>query len=151
MTGGRGPDVCIDAVGHEALGHGAGAVLDWTKQILKMQSDRPNVLRQCLSACRKGGTVSIPGVYGGIMDGLNFGAAFGKGLTFKMGQTHVRQHIFELLELVEQGKFDPTFVITHTRPLSDAPEMYRIFKERDQDCIKVVLKPWDTVSLPIPN
>lgn len=141
-TGGRGPDVCIDAVGLEAFGHGTGAIIDWAKQLMKMQSDRPNVLRQCISACRKGGTVSIPGVYGGLMDGLNFGAAFGKGLTFKMGQTHVKQHLPELLNMVESGAFDPTFVISHNVPLAEAPDMYKIFKEKENECVKVVLKPW---------
>jgi len=143
MTGGRGPDVCIDAVGLEALGHGVGAVVDWTKQLLRMQTDRPNVLRQCFQACRKGGTVSIPGVYAGIIDGLNFGAAFGKGLTLKMGQTHVKKYLPTLLKLVEDGKIDPTFLITHKVPLSDAGQMYPIFKEKEDDCIKVVMRPWD--------
>ena len=142
LTGGRGPDVCIDAVGMEAFGHGAGAIFDWTKQLLRMETDRPNVLRQCISACRKGGTVSIAGVYGGVVDGLNIGAAFNKGLTFKMGQTHVKQHLPKLLALVDGGHFDPSFIITHERPLSDAPEMYETFKEKSDDCVKVVLKPF---------
>ena len=107
-----------------------------------MQTDRPNVLRQCISACRKGGTISIPGVYGGIVDGLNIGAAFNKGLTFKMGQTHVKRHVPQLLSLIESGKFDPSFIVTHERPLRDAPEMYEKFKEKSDDCIKVVLKPF---------
>jgi threonine dehydrogenase-like Zn-dependent dehydrogenase len=141
-TGGRGPDVCIDAVGMEALGHGAGAVIDWAKNIMRMQSDRPNVLRQCFTSCRKGGTISIPGVYGGLVDSLNIGAAFNKGLTLKMGQTHVHRYIPQLVKMVEDGKIDPSKIITHVRPIEDAPEMYQTFKERTNDCIKVVLKPF---------
>lgn len=140
-TGGRGPDVCIDAVGMEALGHGAGMVLDWTKQILRMESDRPNVLRQCINACRKGGTISIPGVYGGLIDSVNFGAAFQKGLTFKMGQTHVHRYMGKLVKMIEDGELDPSFVITHTASLEQAPEMYDIFRNKQDDCIKVVMKP----------
>lgn len=142
LTGGRGPDVCIDAVGMEALGHGMGAMIDWTKQVLRMQSDRPNVLRQCITACRKGGTVSIPGVYGGIVDGLNLGAAFNKGLTFRMGQTHVKKHLPKLIPLVESGELDPSFIITHSVTLDDAPEMYETFKLKQDDCVKVVMRPF---------
>jgi threonine dehydrogenase-like Zn-dependent dehydrogenase len=141
-TGGRGPDVCIDAVGLEAFGHGAGAVFDWAKQMMRMESDRPNVLRQCIEACRKGGTISIPGVYGGLLDGIPFGSAFGKGLTFKMGQTHVKQHVSALLDLIERGSFDPSFIVTHEMPLAEAPTMYKTFKDKADDCIKVVLKPF---------
>jgi threonine dehydrogenase-like Zn-dependent dehydrogenase len=140
-TGGRGPDVCIDAVGMEALGHGAGAVVDWAKQIMRMESDRPNVLRQCINSCRKGGVVSIPGVYGGLVDSLNFGAAFNKGLTMKMGQTHVHRHLQTLYGLIEDGKIDPSFIITHKAPLEQASELYSTFRNKEDECIKVVLKP----------
>ncbi len=140
MTGGRGPDVCIDAVGFEALGHGTGAVVDWAKQLLRMESDRPNVLRQAIQSCRKGGTVSVPGVYAGIADGINLGAAFNKGLTFKMGQTDVNRILPELMRRIEEG-FDPYYITSHTVPLSRAPEMYDIFRNKKDGCTKVVLKP----------
>ena len=147
-TGGRGPDVCIDAVGMEAFGHGVGAVVDYAKQMLRLESDRPNVLRQAISACRKGGTVSIPGVYGGLIDALPFGAAFGKGLTFKMGQTNVHRIVPTLLEKVVSGEFDPTFIITHSVPLDQAPHMYEIFQAKQDECIKVVLKPGEVTPVP---
>lgn len=141
-TGGRGPDVCIDAVGFEAFGHGIIPVIDQVKQTLKVTTDRPNVLRECIQACRKGGVVSVPGVYSGTSDMLNFGVAFGKGLTFKMGQTHVKQHLPELLRAVEEDKIEPSFLITHIRPLDDAPDMYTTFRDKKDGCIKVVLKPF---------
>jgi threonine dehydrogenase-like Zn-dependent dehydrogenase len=125
----------------EALGHGAGAVVDWAKQIMRMESDRPNVLRQCINSCRKGGVVSIPGVYGGLVDSLNFGAAFNKGLTMKMGQTHVHRHLQTLYGLIEDGKIDPSFIITHKAPLEQASELYSTFRNKEDECIKVVLKP----------
>ena len=142
LTGNRGPDICIDAVGMEALGHGIGSMVDWTKQMLRMESDRPNVLRQAIQACRKGGTVSIPGVYGGIVDSLNFGSAFGKGLSFKMGQTNCNRYLPELLAKIEDG-FDPSFIISHTVPIARAPEMYETFKHKQDNCTKVVLKPFE--------
>jgi threonine dehydrogenase-like Zn-dependent dehydrogenase len=141
MTGGRGPDACIDAVGLEAHGTSVGAVYDKTKQLARLASDRPNVLRQAIQACRKGGTVSIPGVYGGFLDKIPFGAAFAKGLTFKMGQTHMHRYLRPLLGRVERGEIDPSFVITHRLPLADAAHGYSIFKNKEQQCIKVVLKP----------
>jgi threonine dehydrogenase-like Zn-dependent dehydrogenase len=141
MTGGRGPDACIDAVGTEALGHGPGAVIDWAKQMARLQNDRPNVLRQAMQVCRKGGTISIPGVYGGIIDSINFGSAFNKGLVFKMGQTHVHRYLPKLLQHVVAGDIDPSFVITHRGTLDDAPKMYETFKHKQDDCIKVVLQP----------
>src|SRR5438270_154670 len=126
MTGGRGPDACIDAVGLEAHGTTLGAVYDRVKTAMYLATDRPNVLRQAIQACRKGGTVSIPGVYGGFLDKLPFGAAFAKGLTFKMGQTHVHRYLRPLLERVERGEIDPSFVITHRLRLDDAPYAYDI-------------------------
>ncbi|RYG31175.1 glutathione-dependent formaldehyde dehydrogenase, partial [bacterium] len=122
-TGNRGPDVCIDAVGFEALGHGVGAAVDWTLQLLRIQTDRPNVLRQAVQVCRKGGQLSIPGVYAGTIDNFNMGAAHSKGLTFTMGQTDVNQHLPELLQWIEEG-FDPNVITSHTVPLERAPEMY---------------------------
>lgn len=141
-TGGRGPDSCIDAVGMEA--HGAGgidAVMDRAKAAAYLATDRPHVLRQAIVACRKGGTVSIPGVYGAFLDKVPFGAAFNKGLTLKMGQTHVQRYLRPLLERIENGDIDPSFVITHRMPLADAPKGYATFKKKKDDCIKVVLKP----------
>ena len=141
MTGGRGPDVCIDAVGMESHGMSIGAIDDTIKQKTRMGTDRPHVLRQTIQACRKGGTVSIPGVYGGLLDKIPFGAAFAKGLTFKMGQTHVHRYLHPLLERIERGEIDPSFVITHRMSLDDAPHGYDIFKHKEDECIKVVLKP----------
>jgi threonine dehydrogenase-like Zn-dependent dehydrogenase len=142
MTGGRGPDACIDCVGMEAHGHDFVALYDLAKQGLKLAFDRPKVLRQAVQACRKGGTVSIPGVYGGLLDKIPFGSAFGKGLTFKMGQTHVHSYMQPLLRRIEQGEIDPSFVITHRLSLEDAPEAYRTFRDKQDECIKVVLDPW---------
>jgi len=141
MTGGRGPDACIDAVGLEAHGHTAGALYDKVKAATFMATDRPNVLRQCIMACRKGGTVSIPGVYGGLLDKIPFGAAMNKGLTFKMGQTHMMRYMKPLLERIERKEIDPSFVITHRVSLEDTPEMYKTFRDKQDECIKVVLKP----------
>jgi len=142
MTGNRGPDSCIDAVGMEAYGHAMPFIVDRAKQAMKMATDRPNVLRQCILACRKGGTVSIPGVYGGFLDKIPFGAAMNKGLTFKMGQTHMMRYLRPLLERIERGEIDPSFVISHRLPLSKAPEAYRMFRDKEEHCTKVVLDPW---------
>jgi len=141
MTGGRGPDACIDAVGLEAHGTTIGAVYDKVKASLMLATDRPNVLRQCIQACRKGGTVSIPGVYGGLLDKINFGAAFAKALTFKMGQTHVHRYLRPLLERVKAGQINPSFVISHRLRLDQAPEAYRRFRDKEPGWIKTVLKP----------
>lgn len=141
MTGGRGPDACIDAVGMEAHGYTPGAVVDMTKQKTHLSTDRPHALREVIQACRKGGTVSIPGVYGGFLDKVPFGAAFNKGLTFKMGQTHVHRYLQPLLERIQHGEIDPSFVITHHLSLDEAPHGYEIFKHKEDGCIKVVLKP----------
>ncbi len=141
MTGGRGPDACIDAVGLEAHGTGLDAWYDRAKQALMMQTDRPTAVRQAIQACRKGGIVSIPGVYGGFLDKFPLGAAFGKGLTFKMGQTHVHRYLQPLLEHIAQGSIDPTFIITHRMPLTEAAEGYKLFKQERDECVKVVLEP----------
>ncbi len=140
-TGGRGPDACIDSVGLEAHGLTADAIYDKTMQVMRLGSDRAHVLREAIQACRKGGTVSLPGVYGGFLDKIPFGAAHAKSLTFKMGQTHVHRYLRPLLERIQKGEIDPTFVITHRMKLDDAPHGYKIFKEKKDDCIKIVLTP----------
>ena len=142
VTGGRGPDACIDAVGLEAHGVGVAAAYDYSKQRMKMSFDRPIVLRQVMQACRKGGVVSIPGVYGGFLDKIPFGAAFGKGLIFKMGQTHMHKYMQPLLQRVQNGEIDPSFVITHRLTLDEAPDAYKTFRDKQDQCIKVVLDPW---------
>ncbi len=142
MTNGRGPDRCIDAVGCEA--HGAGsfdAVLDKAKAALYLGTDRPHALREAIMCCRKGGTVSIPGVYVGLLDHMPMGAAMNKGLTLKMGQTHVQRYLEPLLEKIEDGQIDPSFVITHRLGLEDGPQAYQTFRDKEDGCIKVVLKP----------
>ena len=141
LTGGRGPDACIDAVGLEAHGATVDAYIDRAKTATFLATDRPNALRQAIQACRKGGIVSIPGVYGGFLDKVPLGAAFQKGLTFRMGQTHVMRYMKPLLERIERGEIDPSFVITHRLPLEDAPKGYRLFRDKKNECVKVVLKP----------
>lgn len=141
MTGGRGPDSCIDAVGMEAHSAELTGIYDRVKQTMRLETDRPHALREAIQACRKGGTISIPGVYGWLLDKVPFGTAFAKGLTFRMGQTHVHRYTQPLLELVENGVIDPTFVITHRLPLDQAPEAYKMFRDKQDNCIKVVLKP----------
>jgi len=141
MTGGRGPDSCIDAVGMEAHGTDIAAIYDRVKQAVRLETDRPTALRQVIVACRKGGTVSMPGVYGGLLDKVPFGAAFSKGLTFKMGQTHVHRYLSPLLEHIQKGDIDPSYIITHRMKLEDAPKGYEIFKQKQDNCIKIVLDP----------
>ena len=141
MTGGQGPDACIDAVGLEAHGTTVDAWYDRAKTSLYLATDRPHVLRQAINACRKGGTVSIPGVYGGWLDKFPLGAAFAKGLTLKMGQTHMHRYMPDLLVRIERGEIDPSFIITHRIGLEDAPAMYRTFRDKEDACIKVVMKP----------
>jgi threonine dehydrogenase-like Zn-dependent dehydrogenase len=141
MTGGRGPDACIDAVGMEAHGSGLDGWYDWGKQQIGLQTDRPTALRPAIQACRKGGTVSIPGVYGGIIDKVPIGAAFNKGLTLRMGQTHVHRYVKPLLERIEREEIDPSFIITHRMRLDEAPTGYDIFRDKQDNCIKVVLQP----------
>ena len=141
MTGGRGPDVCIEAVGMEAHISGPLAVVDRVKQSMKVETGRPAALREAIQACRKGGVVSIAGVFAGFLDTLPFGAAFNKGLTFHMGQTHVHRYMRPLLEMIQSGAIDPSFVVTHRMPLEDAPEAYKKFRDKEDGCVKVVLKP----------
>jgi threonine dehydrogenase-like Zn-dependent dehydrogenase len=141
MTGGLGPDACIDAVGLEAHGATLDAYIDKVKAAAFLATDRPNALRQAIHACRKGGVVSIPGVYGGFLDKVPFGAAFQKGLTLKMGQTHMMKYMKPLLERIERGEIDPSYIITHRLPLDEAPNAYRIFRDKRDRCIKVVMRP----------
>jgi threonine dehydrogenase-like Zn-dependent dehydrogenase len=141
MTAGRGPDACIDAVGMEAHGKTLGAIYDRAKQAVMLETDRPQALRQAIQACRKGGTVSIPGVYGGLIDKFPIGAAFAKGLTFKMGQTHVPKYMKLLLDRIQNGDIDPSFLITHRVKIDDAPEAYKTFRNHSDGCVKVVLNP----------
>ena len=142
MTNGRGPDRCIDAVGCEAHGMGSfDAVVDKVKAALMLTTDRAHALREAIRCCRKGGTVSVPGAYVGLVDKLPFGAAMNKGLTFKMGQTHMQRYLRPLLELIERGAIDPSFVITHRVPLVEAPAAYKMFRDKQAGCIKVVLRP----------
>jgi threonine dehydrogenase-like Zn-dependent dehydrogenase len=142
MTQGRGPDRCIDAVGCEAHGTGGvDAVLDNVKAGVKLATDRAHVIRQAIFCCRKGGTVSVPGVYVGLIDKMPFGAAVNKGLTIKTGQTHVQRYGKALLEKIEGGQIDPSFIITHRLPLEEAPAAYKTFRDKKDGCIKVVLKP----------
>ncbi len=141
MTAGRGPDACIDAVGLEAHGLSLDALYDKVKTTLYLATDRLTAMRQAIQACRKGGVVSMPGVYGGLLDKVPMGAAFAKGLTFKMGQTHVHRYLRPLLERVQKGEIDPSFVISHTLPLDDAPAAYKSFRDNKDEWMKVVLKP----------
>ncbi|MDQ2696455.1 MAG: glutathione-dependent formaldehyde dehydrogenase, partial [Pseudomonadota bacterium] len=140
-TGGRGPDACIDAVGMEAHGVGLEWWYDRTKQSMRLETGRPIALRQAIMACRKGGTVSIPGVYGGLIDKIPFGAAMNKGLTLRMGQTHVHRYLRPLLERIEQGEVNPAAIITHRLGLEEAPWGYETFSHKANECVKVVLRP----------
>jgi threonine dehydrogenase-like Zn-dependent dehydrogenase len=141
MTGGRGPDSVMDAVGMEAHGKGFEGLYDKAMQTVKIQLDRANVLRQAIVACRKGGTVSLPGDYVGLVDKVPMGAFMNKGLTMKTGQTHIHKYLRPLLDRVQKGDIDPTFIITHILPLEQAPQGYEIFQQKKDSCIKIVLKP----------
>ena len=142
MTGGRGPDRCIDAVGCEAHTHGAvDALLDTAKKALRLGTDRAHVLREAIMCCRTGGTLSVPGVYVGMIDKFPFGAAMNKGLTIKTGQTHVQRYTELLLEKIEAGDIDPSFIISHRASLNDAPKLYETFRDKQDGCTKVVLTP----------
>jgi len=141
MTGGRGPDACMDAVGLEAHAPGPIYYYDGVKQAMMLQSDRPTVLRQAIRACRNGGTVSVPGVYGGFVDKIPMGAVMNKALTIKTGQTHVQRFFGPLLERITRGDIDPSFVVTHHLKLDDAPQGYDMFLHKYDECIKIVLHP----------
>jgi threonine dehydrogenase-like Zn-dependent dehydrogenase len=140
-TGGRGPDACIDCVGMEAHGHGALYAYDRAKQAMMVETDRPIALREAIMACRNGGTVSIPGVYGGFIDKVPMGSVMNRSITIKTGQTHVHRYLKPLLERIEKGEIDPSFVVTHHMKLDEAPEAYDKFLNKEDECIKVVLKP----------
>lgn len=139
ITGGRGPDACIDAVGMES--HAPNAMYDRIKQAMMLETDRPIALREAILACRNGGVVSIAGVYGGFIDKVPFGSLMNRSLTIRTGQTHVHRYMRPLLDRIENGEIDPSFVITHRLSLDEAPEGYRMFNNKEDGCVKVVLKP----------
>lgn len=141
LTGGRGPDACIDAVGMEASGHGPAYLFDKTMQTMRTETDRPIALREAILACRNGGTVSVVGVYSGFIDKFPIGAVMNRSLTIRSGQCHVQRYMRSLLERIEKGEIDPSFVVTHRMSLDQAPEGYQIFRDKEDECIKVVLKP----------
>jgi threonine dehydrogenase-like Zn-dependent dehydrogenase len=143
LTDGRGPEKCIDCAGMEAhvMSSQPDTLLDRAKQMVMLENDRPHVLREMIYVCRPGGIISVPGVYSGLCDKLPMGAFMNKGLTMRTGQTHVNRWTDDLLRRIEQGEIDPSFVITHTVPLEQGPEMYQVFRDKRDSCIKVVLKP----------
>ncbi|ALP68469.1 MULTISPECIES: zinc-dependent alcohol dehydrogenase [Paraburkholderia] len=142
LTQGKGPEKCIDAVGMESHAtRSFDSIYDRVKQAVMLETDRPHVLREMIYVCRPAGILSVPGVYGGLIDKIPFGASMNKGLTWKMGQTHVNRWTDDLLRRIEEGQIDPSFVITHTVPLQDGPGMYKTFRDKEDGCIKVVLKP----------
>lgn len=142
LTAGKGPEKCIDAVGMEAHASATlDSLYDRAKQAVMLESDRPHVLREMMYVCRPAGVLSVPGVYGGLLDKVPFGMAMNKALTIRTGQTHVNRWTDDLLRRVEEGQIDPTFVITHTAPLDQGPALYKTFREKEDGCIKVVLKP----------
>ena len=142
LTGNAGPDSCIDAVGLESHSTELQGVYDKLKAALMLETDRPSVLRQAIQAIRKGGTLSIPGVYGGLLDKVNFGAAFGKGITMKMGQTNMHTYMKPLLERIEKGEIDPSYIISHRITLEEAPRMYEVWRDKREAVTKIVIDPW---------
>jgi len=142
LTGGKGPEKCIDAVGMEShVGSTMDTFYDRAKQALMAESDRPHVLREMIYVCRPAGVLSIPGVYGGLVDKIPFGMLMNKGLSVRTGQTHVNRSTTDLLRRIEEGQIDPSFVVTHTESLANGPQMYKTFRDKQDGCIKVVLKP----------
>jgi len=141
LTGGRGPDACIDAVGMESHTPGPAYWYDRAKQAMKLENDRPFALREAILACRNGGTVSVIGVYSGYLDKFPMGSLMNRSLTLRSGQAHVQRYMKPLLQRIENGEIDPSFVITHVLPLSEAPRGYEIFQKKEDNCVKVVLKP----------
>jgi threonine dehydrogenase-like Zn-dependent dehydrogenase len=142
LTKGKGPEKCIDAVGLEAHATGSiDSIYDRAKQALMLESDRPHVLREMMYVCRPAGVLSVPGVYGGLIDKVPFGMVMNKGLTIRTGQTHVNRWTDDLLRRIEEGQIDPSFVVTHQADLADGPELYKAFRDKDDGCIKVVLHP----------
>jgi threonine dehydrogenase-like Zn-dependent dehydrogenase len=146
LTGGMGPDSCIDAVGLEAHSTELQGVYGKVKTTLMLETDRPIVLRQAIQAVRKGGTLSIPGVYGGLLDKVPFGAAFGKGITMKMGQTNMHKYMKPLLERIEQKQIDPSYIISHRISLDEAPEMYQVWRDKQDRVTKIVIDPWKAAT-----
>jgi threonine dehydrogenase-like Zn-dependent dehydrogenase len=142
LTGGTGPDACIDAVGMEAHSRDLQGFYDVVKTTLMLETDRPIVLRQAIQAVRKGGTLSIPGVYGGLLDKVPFGAAFGKGITMKMGQTNMHTYMKPLLKRIETGEIDPSYIISHRITLDEAPGMYKVWRDKKEKVTKIVIDPW---------
>ena len=142
-SSGKGPEKCIDAIGMEShvMPSAPDTVLDRAKQMLMMENDRPHVLRQAIYVCRPGGVISIPGVYSGLADKIPLGAMMNKALTIRTGQTHVNRWTDDLLRRIEEGQIDPSFVVTHTVGLEQGPEMYKVFRDKQDSCIEVVLKP----------
>jgi threonine dehydrogenase-like Zn-dependent dehydrogenase len=140
-TGGRGPDSCIDAVGMEGHAPGIAGAYDRAKTAMMLETGRANVLRQAILACRSGGTISVAGVYGGFIDKFPIGAVVNRSLTIRSGQTHVQRYMRPLLERIQRGDIDPTFIITHQLPLDDAPRAYEMFRDKQDECMKVVLHP----------
>jgi len=143
LTGGKGPEKCVDAIGLESHVSIAqpDTIYDRAKQIFMLESDRPHVLREAIYACRPAGVISIPGVYGGLVDKIPFGMLMNKGLTIRTGQTHVNRWTDDLTRRIDEGEIDPSFVITHTAKLEDGPEMYKVFRDKQDACVKVVLRP----------
>ncbi len=142
LTGGKGPQKCIDAVGLESHATATmDAMYDRAKQAVMLETDRPHVLREMIYVCRPAGTLSVPGVYGGLLDKIPFGALMNKGLTLRTGQTHVNRWTDDLLHRIEEGQIDPSFVITHRAGLEDGPQMYKTFRDKHDGCVKVVLNP----------
>jgi threonine dehydrogenase-like Zn-dependent dehydrogenase len=139
LTGGRGPDACIDAVGMEAHGHGPQYAYDRAKQAMRLENDRPIALREAILACRNAGTVSVIGVYGGFIDKFPMGSVMNRSLTIRSGQCHVHRYMKPLLERIERGEIDPTFIITHRLKLEDAPKGFDLFGHKEDECMKVVL------------
>lgn len=146
LTGGIGPDCAIDAVGLESHFNDLQGVYDAVKTAVFLETDRPGVLRQAMMAVRKGGTLSIPGVYGGLLDKVPFGAAFGKGIQMKMGQTHMHKYMKPLLERIEKGQIDPSFLISHRITLDEAPKMYEVWRDKKDKVTKIVIDPWAKAS-----
>jgi threonine dehydrogenase-like Zn-dependent dehydrogenase len=142
LTGGIGPDSCIDAVGLEAHSTELQEIYDVVKTVVLLEQERPGVLRQAIQAVRKGGTVSIPGVYGGLLDKVPFGAAFGKGVTMKMGQTNMHRYMKPLLERIEKDVIDPSYIISHRITLDRAPDLYKIWRDKKENVTKIVIDPW---------
>jgi threonine dehydrogenase-like Zn-dependent dehydrogenase len=142
LTHGRGADACIDAVGTEPETRASlDSVVDRIKVATFMGTDRPHVLRQAIHCCRNFGTVSIVGVYGGLLDKIPMGSAINRGLTFRMAQTPVQRYLPMLLERIEKGEIDPSFVITHRTSLDEGPDMYKTFRDKQDGCVKVVMRP----------